>query len=199
MQSWEGGPRVPCVMRWPGQIPAGKTSDAIVTTMDLMPTFAGLVGETLPADLTIDGKDLLPLITGATDKSPHKYYYYYCYTHLQAIRDARWKLVLPRKAKPKWMNWWARKIDEVKTIELYDLESDMPEAHNVAAQHPEVVQRLMKQVAAARAELGDYNLIGSGARFFDTGKKRPDIARVTATTKSKAKGKVRKNRKKSKK
>ncbi|WP_372807247.1 sulfatase [Pontiella sp.] len=177
MKSWEGGPRVPCIMRWPGTIPAGETSGAIVTTMDLLPTFAGLAGQTLPADLAIDGKDIRPLITGATDQSPHDYYYYYCYTGLQAIRDARWKLVLPRDAKPKWMGWWARMIDEVKTIELYDLEADLGETRNVAAQHPEVVERLMKQVERARAELGDAGTIGSGARFFDPGKKRPEIAK----------------------
>ncbi|MEI6892155.1 MAG: sulfatase [Pontiella sp.] len=177
MKSWEGGPRVPCIMRWPGQIPAGKTSDALVTTMDLLPTFAGLAGQTLPLDLIIDGKDILPLITGATEQSPHEVYYYYCYTDLQAVRDARWKLVLPRSAKPKWMNWWARMIDEVKTIELYDLNSDIGETLNVAAQHPEVVTRLIAAVEQARAELGDAGTIGSGARFFDPGRKRPDIAK----------------------
>jgi len=177
MKSWEGGPRVPCIMRWPGEIPAGKTSDAIVTTMDLMPTFAGLAGQTLPADLVIDGKDILPLLTGATETSPHEYYYYYCYTDLQAIRDARWKLVLPRAKTPKWMGWWARMIDEVKTIQLYDLESDMAESVNVADQHPEVVQRLMNQIEQARKELGDAGTIGASARFFDDGKQRPGIAK----------------------
>lgn len=177
MKSWEGGPRVPCIMRWPGKIPAGKTSGAIVTTMDLLPTFAGLAGQQLPENLAIDGKDIFPLMTGATEKSPHEYYYYYCYTDLEAVRDARWKLVLPRKAKPKWMGWWARMIDEVKTVELYDLESDIAETTNVADQHPEVVERFMKEVARVRAELGDAGTIGTGARFFDKGKKRPGIAK----------------------
>lgn len=177
MKSWEGGPRVPCIMRWPGNIPAGRTSDAIVTSMDLLPTFAGLAGQALPEDLTIDGKDLLPLLTGAAEKSPHDYYYYYCYTDLQAVRDAHWKLVLPRKAKPKWMGWWARMIDEVKTVELYDLENDKAETVNVAAQHPEVVARLMKQIEAARTELGDAGTIGAGARFYDNAEKRPGIAK----------------------
>ena len=177
MKSWEGGPRVPFIARWPGEIPAGKTSDAIVTTMDLLPTFAGLAGQSLPADLMIDGKDLLPLLTGVTPESPHDYYYYYCYTGLHGVRDARWKLVLPRKATPKWMGWWARMMDEVKTIELYDLKADIGETVNVVAQHPEIVDRLMKQVEQTRAELGDAGTIGSGARFFDPGKRRPDIAK----------------------
>ncbi len=176
MKSWEGGPRVPCIMRWPGKIPAGNVSDAIITTLDLLPTFSQLAGRELPADLAIDGKDLTSLLTGKTAASPHAYYYYYCYTHLQAVRDARWKLVLPRPAKPKWMGWWARMIDEVKEVELYDLHADIAETRNVAQQYPEVVARLMNQVEAARKELGDAGTIGSGARFFDKGVKRPDMA-----------------------
>jgi hypothetical protein len=89
MTAWEGGPRVPCIMRWPGNIPAGKTSDAIVTTMDLLPTFASLAGVPLPHDRTIDGKNILPLITGKTAQSPHESYFYYCYTHLHGVRDDR--------------------------------------------------------------------------------------------------------------
>jgi arylsulfatase len=177
MKSWEGGPRVPFIVRWPGTIPAGKTSDAIVTTMDLLPTFADLAGESLPENLTIDGKDLMPLWTGKTDQSPHDYYYYYCYTDLQAIRDDRWKLVLPRSETPKWMNWWARHIHAVETLELYDLRADISETTNIAAEHPEVVERLLAQIEIAREELGDAGTIGSGARFFDKGKKRPEIGR----------------------
>jgi arylsulfatase A-like enzyme len=173
--SWEGGPRVPCIMRWPGKIPAGKTSDALITTMDLMPTFSILAGAPLPKHLTLDGKDLTPLITGETEQSPHGYYYYYCYTHLHAVRDARWKLVLPRPAKPKWMKWRGRKIDAVAAVQLYDLENDIAETTNVAGQHPEIVERLTQQIEIARMELGDCDRIGSGARFFDEGVIRPDI------------------------
>ncbi|MCM8532623.1 MAG: sulfatase [Lentisphaeraceae bacterium] len=187
MKSSEGGPRVPCIMRWPGQIPAGKVSDAIVTTMDLLPTFTNLSGQSLPEGLTIDGKNILPLITGTTEKSPHDYYYYYCYTGLHAVRDARWKLVLPRDAKPKWMGWWARMIDEVKTVELYDLNVDIGETTNLASKHPEIVERLMKQIEKARAELGDAGQIGSGARFYDPGKQRPDIAKFKKWISKKAK------------
>ncbi|MGJ8653761.1 MAG: sulfatase family protein [Opitutaceae bacterium] len=187
MKSWEGGPRVPFIARWPGKIPAGITSDAIVTTMDLLPTFAGLAGETLPADLTIDGRDLMPLLSGETQESPHEYYYYYCYTDLQAIRDARWKLVLPRSETPQWMNWWARHIHAVDTLELYDMNNDIGETTNIAAQHPEIVERLMKQVEQAKAELGSAGTIGSGARFFDKGKKRPGIAKYKKWKMSQAK------------
>mgnify|MGYP005863691951 CR=1 FL=1 len=182
MMSWEGGPRVPAIMRWPGKIPAGETSDAIVTLMDLMPTFANLAGVGLPADLNIDGKDILPLITGKTNESPHEYFYYYAHTKLHAVRDDRWKLVLPREARPGWMGWWARMIDEVPEIQLYDLSADIEEKNNVASEHPEAVDRLMEQIEIARTELGDCDRIGTGARFFDPQPKRPDIAAYQRAT-----------------
>ena len=180
MKSWEGGPRVPCIMRWPGKIPAGKVSDEIATAMDLMPTFAKLAGAPLPADRTVDGKNILPLVTGKTENSPHEAYYYYCYTHLQAVRDAQWKLVLPRPAKPKWMSWWARMIDEVKELELYDLKADPGETKNVATKHPDVLKRLQALLEEAREEIGDRDRIGKGARFYDPDPKRPDIERYKA-------------------
>jgi arylsulfatase len=175
MKSWEGGPRVPCIARWPGHIPAGQTCDEIATTMDLFPTFAALAGVPLPQDRVIDGKGILPLLSGRTRKSPHDQYFFYCYTHLHGVRIDRWKLVLPRPAKPGWMSWWARMIDEVKEVQLFDLGNDVGETTNVAERHPEIVARLMKLIEAARIELGDCDRIGSGARFFDPEPKRPDI------------------------
>lgn len=175
MESWEAGPRVPCIMRWPGAIPAGKTCDALVTTMDLLPTFASLAEVPLPNDRTIDGKNILPLITGETTESPHEAYFYYCYTHLHGVRDARWKLVLPRPAKPGWMGWWARRIDEVKEVQLFDLKNDIGETTNIASKHPKIVQGLMTKIENARLELGDCDRIGNGARFYDPQLKRPEI------------------------
>ncbi|MBK1875886.1 sulfatase family protein [Pelagicoccus mobilis] len=173
--SWEGGSRVPCIIRWPNIIQAGQTSDALITLMDLLPTFSALSGSDLPGELRIDGKDLTPLLTGTVVESPHKYFYYYCYTQLHAVRDAKWKLVLPRVAKPKWMKWRRLSIDAVKEIELYDLESDIGETTNVASMYPEVVDRLLRQVESARSELGDCDRIGSAARFYDSAPKRPGI------------------------
>ena len=180
MKSWEGGPRVPCIMRWPGHIPAGRTCDEIATTMDILPSFAALAGAPLPEDKTIDGKGIFPLISGKTQKSPRDYYFFYCYTHLHGVRDDRWKLVLPRPAKPGWMSWWARMIDEVKEVQLFDLKNDSSETTNVAEKHPEIVNRLMTLIESAREELGDCDRIGKGARFFDSEPKRPDIQKYNA-------------------
>jgi len=178
MMTWEGGLRVPCIMRWPGTIPAGKVCRELVTSMDIMPTFAKLAGAKLPDDRIIDGKDILPLLTGQPGaKSPHKAFYYYCYNHLQAVRSGKWKLVLPRPAKPRWCSWSARMVDAVDAIELYDLEADVEEKHDVAKEHPDVVDELMELVEAARKDLGDYDRAGEGARFFDQGPRRPDALR----------------------
>jgi len=175
MKSWEGGPRVPCIMRWPGKIPAGRLSDEITTTLDIFPTFANLAGVSLPSDRVIDGRDIFPLVSGKTEKGPHEAYFFYCYTHLQGVRSGDWKLVLPRPARPGWMGWWARMIDEVKEVQLYDLKNDISETTNVAKQHPEIVERLMGLIESARKRIGDCDRIGRGARFFDSAPKRPDI------------------------
>jgi len=180
MKSWEGGPRVPCIMRWPGRIAAGRTCDAMATTMDLLPTFAALAGASLARDRVIDGKDILPLVSGRTQSSPHGCYFFYCYTHLHGVRDDRWKLVLPRPAKPAWMGWWARMIDGVDQVQLFDLQNDIGETTNVATEHPDIVRRLMGLIEGARAELGDCDRIGKGARFFDLQPKRPDIENYNA-------------------
>ena len=181
MMTWDGGLRVPCIVRWPGRIPAGKVSDELVTTLDVLPTFARLAGGKIPDDRIIDGKDVWPILRGEPGaKSPHEAFYFYCYVHLQAVRSGQWKLVLPRPARPRWCSWSARMVDAVEQVELYDLNADIGETRNVAARHPDVVARLMKLVAKAREDLGDYDRIGRGARFFDDGPRRPDIHRWKA-------------------
>ena len=180
MLTWDGGLRVPCVMRWPGKIPAGKVTKEIASTMDLLPTFAALSGAKLP-EVTLDGRDIRALISDEAEaKSPHEAIYYYSYTHLQAVRSGPWKLVRPRPEFPKWTGFSGRfHGDGVKETELYQIEEDPGESHNVASAHPEIVARLQKLVEQGRRELGDYDLIGTGARFFETAPKRPEVKEFT--------------------
>ena len=177
MMTWDGGSRVPCIARWPGHVPAGRVSREMVSTLDFLPTFARLAGADVPADRTIDGLDVSDFLLGRSETSPRTRYCFYCYTHLQAVREGRWKLVLPRPAHPKWCGWSARMVDAVEEVALYDLADDVAETHNVAADHADVVKRLMGAVEEARRDLGDYDRIGRGARFFDSGPRRPDVAR----------------------
>jgi arylsulfatase len=168
MSAWEGGPRVPCIMRWPGRIPAGRVCHEMVTTMDLLPTFAGLAGAKLREDRAIDGRDISRLMAGDPDaKSPHEAFYFYNYLRLNAVRSGKWKLVPPRPATPPGTGWSGRMIDAVERTQLYDLEADIEERQDVADQHPQIVARLMKLIDKARADLGDHQTVGSGARFFD--------------------------------
>ena len=175
MTTWEGGLRVPGILRWPGRIRAGRVSDELASTLDLLPTFAGLAGAELPSDRRIDGIDLWPWLSGESERSPRENFLYFGYTHLQAARDRRWKLVLKRPADPPWTSWYGRMIDEVREAELYDLRFDWSESRNVAEQNADIVARLRRLVDLARRELGDYDRIGAATRFFDPGPSRPDM------------------------
>jgi len=173
-QTWEGGVRVPAIMQWKGKIPENVVNDELLTTMDFLPTFADISDTKLSKEITIDGKSFKNVILKGK-KSKHDRFYYYSYTHLQAVRDKEWKLVLPRKAKPKYMKWAARKIDRVAEIQLFNLKTDKEEQHNLAAQYPEKVKELMQLIEEGRKELGDNNKIGEGARFFDSDSKTKRI------------------------
>ena len=176
MQTWEGGIRVPTIMRWKGQLKEGDVNNELLTTMDFFPTFSSLSGAEAPKDLTIDGKDFTGVIL-QDKKSEHKLFYYYAYTHLQAVRDKEWKLVLPRPAKPEYMKWWKRKIDAVDELKLFNMVNDKGESNNLADQYPDKVSELMSAIEQARLKLGDKNIIGSGARFFDDASKTERISK----------------------
>jgi arylsulfatase A-like enzyme len=139
--TWEGGQRVPCIMRWPGTIPARTTCRAVATSMDFLPTFAKLGGTDAPSDRIIDGKDIRPLMFGEPGAiSPHDAFFYFR-DGLEAVRSSQWKLHV-RKGNQEMR-------------ELYDLESDIGETTNVADRHPSVVRDLEAKLAACREDLGD--------------------------------------------
>ena len=157
----EGGMRVPCVVRWPGRIPANTRSAAVTSTIDLLPTFAALAGTTAPANRTIDGRDIWPILNGQPGAvSPHKAFYYYQMDQLQAVRSGRWKLFVPLASKKR--NWG--KPEGQTELKLFDLVADIHEDRNVAAAHPEVVTRLLQWAERARADLGDMERQGTGQR-----------------------------------
>ena len=157
----EGGMREPCVMRWPGKIPAGTSCDELAITMDLLPTFAKLAGTNPPADRIIDGRDIGALMFGRKGaKSPHDVFYYYHTDQLQAVRSGKWKLHVPLKVKK--LNW-AGSIPE-SALELYDLRADIGEKNNIADKHPDVVKRLLALAEKARVDLGDTGRPGANQR-----------------------------------
>lgn len=174
---FEGGYRVPTIMRWPGQIPAGTACDEFAATIDLLPTVAELIDADLPPDRKIDGKNIWPLMNGAADaKSPYDVFYCYYDRALHAVRDRRWKLHLPHpyrtlKGKPGGKDGRPVEYEQAKTgVELYDLQNDVGETTNVASEHPEIVGRLMKHAETARATLGDTLTDRKGTEVRPAGK-----------------------------
>jgi len=166
--TWEGGVRVPCLMRWPKTIPAGQVCEEPAMTIDLLPTIAKFLGAKLP-DHKIDGLDISDLMLGKPGaKSPHEaFYFYYHANDLEALRSGDWKLVLPHAYRsavgiPHATGGIPTKYKQVKltSAELYNLREDPNETTNVAEKHPDVVARLQQLAAAAREDLGD-NLTGA--------------------------------------
>ena len=173
-QTWEGGVRVPAIMQWKGKIPENIVSDELLTTMDFLPTFAELSNAEIAQEIILDGKSFSNVIFNNT-KSNHDRFYYYFYTHLQAVRGKEWKLVLPRVAKPKYLKWAARKVEGVDEVLLFNLKNDKEEKINLAKQYPEKVKELMQLIEEGRRELGDHDKIGLGARFYDKNSKTKRI------------------------
>lgn len=153
----EGAMRVPCLVRWPGKVPHGKTG-TLCTTMDLHPTFARLAGaKKIPTERTIDGRDIWPILANPeTAKSPHEAFYYYFGDQLQAVRSGPWKLYLPLKINSR--------TTKAQSAELYHLEKDVAEEVNLADAQPQIVDRLLGSAEKARADLGDLDQEGTGQR-----------------------------------
>lgn len=157
--TWEGGSRVPCIMRWPGKIPAGIECGEVASIMDLLPTFAGRIGVAMPSDRVIDGKDIWPLMTGRKGAvSPHEAYFYCSKNGLQGVRSGAWKLHL----------------DDGRT-ELFHLERDVGETTDLSGEYPGIVRRLQELMEQARADMGDQ--AGGGANSRPLGTISDDEAR----------------------
>jgi arylsulfatase len=173
---WEGGTRVPCIMRWPSRILAGTVCNDMLMTIDLFPTIATLIGADLPKH-PIDGLDVWPILAGQEGaRNPHAaYYFYYRENELHAVvsGDGRWKLQLPHtyatlNGRPGGRDGIPAHYDNRKLTrsELYDLQADVGETRNVSAAHPDVVEQLQALAGLARKDLGDSltRRVGSGTR-----------------------------------
>ena len=167
---FEGGCRVPCIMKWPGRIPAGTTCDEPAMTIDILPTLAHLIGAQLP-EHPIDGLNIWPLMEGAPDAvTPHKALYFYWGRELHAVRSGKWKLHFAHEYRTLNGRQGGRDGIPAKyetgslPQSLFNLEDDPEETRDVSSQHPEVVRQLARFAETARRELGEKRQRGVGFR-----------------------------------
>jgi len=159
--SWEGGVRVPGIFWGPRWIPEGRTTDAMMTTLDILPTFTAMAGAQVPTDRIIDGVDQRALVLGESDDSARKTFYYYVRNELQAVRHGKWKLKLPNCTE----NYGFQGVQaNLPAHQLYDLGADKEEKKDLARENPTVVAMLQKLADRARADIGDKHLEGPGIR-----------------------------------
>ncbi|GAB3173211.1 sulfatase family protein [Telluribacter humicola] len=160
--SYEGGHRVPCIIRWPGVVPEGVVTDRLSSTIDLLPTLASLCGAPVPHK-KIDGVDISAILKGDLMASPRKhFYYYYRKNALEAVRRENWKLVLDHPGRTyegfaPGNDGFPGKINEQSPAKmaLYDLRRDPGERYDVQETYPEIVKELLLLAENARADLGD--------------------------------------------
>jgi arylsulfatase len=165
--TYEGGVRVPCIVRWKGVIPAGMVANQLASAIDILPTVAALTESPLP-ERRIDGVDFSEVLRGNMDLHPRKtFYYYYRTNSLEAVRIDNWKLVFAHPSRSYEGQVPGR--DGVPGLApetvpmpkaLYDLRRDPGERYDVQGQHPEMVKRLEALAEEARRDLGD-ELTGS--------------------------------------
>ncbi|MEZ6122647.1 MAG: sulfatase [Planctomycetaceae bacterium] len=161
--TWEGGMRVPTICWWPGQIPANTSSDAVVGMIDMLPTVAGLVGVPLSDDRKLDGLDIWPVLSGASNADGHDVFHYFKGLKLEAIRAGSWKLHLAEGGKAAGKAGKRNPSGAPTEVQLYNLTDDISENQNVADQHPDIVNRLKDLASRMEADLGT-NGIGPGCR-----------------------------------
>jgi arylsulfatase len=159
--AWEGGVRVPCIMRWPKRIPAGSICEKLASTIDVLPTLATITGSELPVN-PIDGVSILPLMEDEKSANPRNHFYYFYTEELRAVRQGNWKMILPHTSRsyqgvePGNDGYPGPTASLSVDFELYDLEKDVSETQNVIDQYPEVVKELKLLADKARKELGDH-------------------------------------------
>ncbi len=141
----EGGMRVCTIAWWPGKVAAGSETNAVTAHMDWLPTFGALAHCKSVGELKLDGKDISPILLGEKGAVGHDVFHYYSGFNLQAVRSGPWKLHLAK-------------------TELYNLDSDIGEAKNVAADHADIVAQLQKHAETMKGDLGDKTTDAPGVR-----------------------------------
>lgn len=139
---YEGGIRIPMIVRWPGKVPKGKTSDAVWAFWDFLPTAANLAG--IPTNHKTDGQSVLPALLGK-EHTPHPYLYWdYGHSRDEFLQAARWE------------DWKGIIDNSTGNIEIYNLENDPGEEKNLASEKPELVKKFIEILKEAYVPSKDY-------------------------------------------
>jgi arylsulfatase A-like enzyme len=146
--TWDGGVRVPLLARWPGRVPAGVKSQAFVTMMDLLPTFASLAGAALPADRVYDGRDISEVLFDGSD-GRGALLFLWVRNELRAVRKAEWKLHVVTNDPS---NGTRRTMQHSPPL-LYNVLEDPGEQYDVASRNPTVVRELLKLMEQHKQEV----------------------------------------------
>lgn len=144
---WDGGHRVPFVVRWPGKVEAGSHSDQLITLVDFFATASEITGEKAP-DMAEDSVSFLPALSGESITSTRKGVIHHSVSGHFAYRQGKWKLILARGSG----GWSAPKEKDVALdatpAQLYDMEKDPSEQNNLYLSHPEVAERLLANLTS---------------------------------------------------
>jgi arylsulfatase len=161
MTTCEGGHKEPCIMKWPGNIPAGSICNKLSSTIDILPTLSDITNSRLPQK-EIDGVNILPLLLGDENANPRENFVFYWKNGLEAITDGKWKYVFAHtgfsntNCKPG-ADGYPGKTNTGFSYEegLYDLRRDPGERYNVKEFYPEIVAELKNLAQQYRNDLGD--------------------------------------------
>lgn len=175
--SFEGGQRVPGIIRWKGTIQPNIVSNQLASTIDLFPTIAAITKTTLP-NKKIDGVSILPILQGDKNATPRKtFLYYYRRNSLEAVRIDNWKLVFAHPSRsylnqlPGMDGFPGSAPEDVNMpMALYDLRRDPAENYDIKELHPDIVKKLQALAEEARADLGDDLQKRTGANNRAVGK-----------------------------
>jgi arylsulfatase A-like enzyme len=146
--TWEGGMREPCLARYPGFIPAGRTSNAHGNMMDWLPTFAKLGSAPLPKDVTLDGQDMSEILAGRSPGSERTFFYWHI-NDLRAVRKGPWKLHTATTVAATA----PAKTTILDKPALYNVQIDPSEKYDVAAANPAIVQELLALLKTHEASI----------------------------------------------
>lgn len=167
-QIYDGGIRVPCIVWWPGKVPAGSTCYAQASVLDFYSSFATLAGKPLSDNVRRDGTDISDYFFHPDKQREPRPFYYWHVGYLQALRYGNWKLNLlsqfSEEARQHILKSTYKIVHFTDHIELYNLQNDPGELKDVSQMHPEIVQQLLQLAQDARADLGEFDQKGPGVR-----------------------------------